>query len=186
MHSMPLHHSDLLSYFDMLFRVLDNLSNLQYLNLSTCHVSVLPESLGNLKMLHTLNISRCISLIKLPQSIIKLPNHKSLVVKSCFPRIEEQIKQSSLDNGLLSLPKKFVSTMAGGVSSNIGQLEGVNPEELEIKFLENVMSLEEVKKVNLPCKSRPSLLFLSWTSNVDGHLMDDESLLGELLPPSTF
>jgi len=185
MHYMPLHHSDLHHYFDMLFRVLCNLSNLQYLNFSACPVSVLPESLGNLKMLQTLNISRCISIRKLPQSILKLPNLKSLVVKNCFPPIEDQIKKSALANGLMSLPKFFVCAMAGGDSSNIMQLEGVDVEELEIKFLENVVSLEEAKKVNLACKSRLSMLFLSWTGNAVDHLVDDESLLGELLPPAT-
>ncbi|KAM3272410.1 hypothetical protein ACQJBY_042514 [Aegilops geniculata] len=185
MHYMPLHHSELHYYFDMLFRVLCNLLNLQYLNFSACPVSVLPESLANLKMLHTLNISRCISLRKLPQKILELPNLKSLVVKNCFPPIEDQIKRSSLANGLMSLPKFFVYNMPGGVSSNIVQLEGVDAEELEIKFLENVVSLEEAKKVNLACKSRLSMLFLSWTGNVVDHLVDDESLLGELLPPTT-
>ncbi|XP_047087725.1 putative disease resistance protein RGA1 isoform X1 [Lolium rigidum] len=185
MHYMPLHHSDLHHYFAMLFPVLCNLSNLQYLNFSACPVSFLPESLGNLKMLHTLDISRCISLRKLPQSILKLPNIKSLVVKNCFPPIEDQIKQSALDNGLMSLPKFFVCAMAGGESSNILQLEAADAEELEIKFLENVVSLEEAKKVNLACKSRLSMLFLSWTGNAVDHLVDDESLLGELLPPTS-
>lgn len=183
--STSLHPSDLLSYFNMLFRVLCKLSNLEYLNLSACPVSTLSESLGNLKMLRTLDISRCISLRKLPQTILKLPNLESLVVRGCFPRIEEQIKESSLANGLLSLPKFFVCTMPGGMSSNIVQLEGVNPGELEIKFLENVASLEEVKKVNLAFKSRLSKLFLSWTGSVNDHLLDDESLLRELVPPTT-
>ncbi|RLN43311.1 hypothetical protein C2845_PM01G36050 [Panicum miliaceum] len=155
--------------------------SLEYLNLSACPVSALPESLGNLKMLRALNISGCISLRKLPQSVLKLPN----LVRGCFPRIEEQIKESSLPNGLLSLPNFFVCTMHGGISSNILQLEGVNPAELEIKFLENVMSLEEAKKVNLASKSRLSKLFLSWTGSVNDHLVDDESLLRELLAPTT-
>ncbi|CAN6304428.1 unnamed protein product [Urochloa humidicola] len=185
MRSTSLHPSDLLCFFNVLFRVLCKLSSLEYLNLSTCPVSVLPESLGNLKMLRTLNISYCISLRKLPQSVLKLPNLESLVVRGCFPRIEEQIKESSLSNGLLSLPKIFVCAMPGGMSSNIVQLEGVNPAELEIKFLENVTSLEEAKKVNLASKSRLSKLFLSWTGSVNDHLVDDEFLLRELLAPTT-
>jgi Leucine-rich repeat (LRR) protein len=183
--STSLHPSELLSYFNMLFRVICILSNLEYLNLSTCPVSALPESFGNLKTLRTLNISCCISLRKLPQSVLKLPNLESLVVRGCFPRIEEQIMESSLTNGLLSLPKFFVCTMSDGMSSNIMQLEGVNPAELEIKFLENVMSVEEVKKVNLASRSRLSKLFLSWTGSVNDHLVDDEFLLRELVAPST-
>lgn len=127
--STSLHPNNILSYLNMLFRVLYKQSNLEYLNLSTCHVSTLSESLGNLKMLRT-----CIYVIKLPQNILKLPNFEALVVRGCYPHIEEQIKESSLANGLLSLPKIFICTMHGGNYSNIVQLEGVNYVELVIKI----------------------------------------------------
>ncbi|KAI5070108.1 hypothetical protein GOP47_0014451 [Adiantum capillus-veneris] len=71
----------------------ENWNALTYLRLLDCGgVEKLPQSLGNLSNLHTLELAYCHSLRKLPQSFLRLSNLKELYLRDC---------------GLEKLPKTF-------------------------------------------------------------------------------
>lgn len=65
-------------------RFFTTLSNLMVLDLNTCDLKTLPESLGTLKLLVHLDLSYNTNLSKLPDSIKSLRNLKHLALKQCL------------------------------------------------------------------------------------------------------
>ncbi|KAL6623608.1 hypothetical protein ACP70R_033487 [Stipagrostis hirtigluma subsp. patula] len=159
------------------------LTNLEHLDLSeNRNLCQLPESLGNLKRLHTLVLSNCPRLKSLPESIAGIML-KFLVVEECSNELINHICSRFSNYALRTLPLFMV--WANDVSSsNLHLLEGVNPPVLNIRFVENVRSLEEAKTIKLADKQNLSKLTLDWTLDAHPHLKD-KNLLGELVPPSS-
>ncbi|XP_062195225.1 putative disease resistance protein RGA1 [Phragmites australis] len=159
----------------------DTLTNLEHLDLSLNRTLLyLPESIGNLKKLRTLDLSGCSALKSLPESVGAI-GLKSLLMEGCSDELIDQAN-SRLHYSLI-LPLFKVRADHVSACSNLNMLEGVNVGELRIRGLENVRFLEEARKIKLLDKSNLSELTLAWTVHAD-RLLDDNDLLGQLVPPS--
>jgi len=151
------------------------LTSLEYLDLShNIYLVDLPESLGDLNKLHTLDLSGCLRLKSLGKRIGQMPSLKLIVLKNC-QELESCQFMVRVDDGPYSS------------SSNLVELEVVDCKELEIHCLEKVKSLEEAQRIRLVEKENMEKLKLCWTvGDVQGFgEVDENDLLGELVPPHT-
>ncbi|KAK3123468.1 hypothetical protein QOZ80_8AG0631410 [Eleusine coracana subsp. coracana] len=158
------------------------LTNLEQLNLSYNRMlKYLPETICNLKKLHTLDVSYCTELKSLPNSI-DASTIKSLLVDGCSDQLMDQVN-SRFSNYSLTLPLFKVSVDDVSGCSNLHQLEDVDASELTIRCLENVRFLETAQRVKLVDKKNLFNLTFAWTSGA-ARLQEDKDLLEQLLPPS--
>ncbi|CAL5046357.1 unnamed protein product [Urochloa decumbens] len=167
-------HND--SYLDFI----GTLINLEILDLSDNELNYLPESIGNLKRLHTLNLWACERLKSLPDSIRGATGLKSLGLEGCSDTLIHQA--NSLLHYSLTLPLFMVRADDISGYSNLHLLEGEDYGELDIRCLENVRYLEEAQRLKMSTKQNLLTLELKWTSYADRHL-EDKDLLEQLLPP---
>ncbi|KAF8665845.1 hypothetical protein HU200_053924 [Digitaria exilis] len=156
------------------------LTCLEHMNLSYSKFKYLPESIGNLKRLHTLDLERCTELKMLPESIRDATGLKSLQMGGCSHELIDQA--NSLLPYSLTLPLFRVSADDVSARSNLHLLESENVAELHIVSLENVRSVEEAETLKLLTKRNLLCLKLAWTQGVD-RLVEDKDLLGQLVPP---
>jgi len=112
------------------------LTNLEHLDLSyNISLVCLPQSIGNLKRLRTLNLGHCEHLRFLPKSIVGATGLKSVVLNGCLQMLIDQAH--SLLHYSLTLPLFKVRADDVGAHSNLHLLEGENVTELHIVSLEN-------------------------------------------------
>uniref|UniRef100_A0ACD5YZH9 Uncharacterized protein n=1 Tax=Avena sativa TaxID=4498 RepID=A0ACD5YZH9_AVESA len=148
-----------------------SLSSLEHLDLShNTFLFDLPQSLGDLNKLHTLDLSGCIRL----KRIGEMKSLKFMALMNC--------------RGLESCNFVVHVDDDNAYSSNIVQLEDVNCQELQISCLEKVRYKEEAQIIKLVEKQKLESLKLSWTldslrSVEERALLEDSVLLGELVPP---
>ncbi|RCV38603.1 hypothetical protein SETIT_8G156000v2 [Setaria italica] len=143
------------------------LTNLEHLDLSWNTFQYLPESIGNLKTLHTLNLKDCLVLETLPESIGCATGLKSVLLDGCQHKLMDQA--SSLLHYSLTLPLFKVRADDISAHSNLHMLEGEN-------------TVEEARRLNLLTKQNLLSLKLVWNLDAYRHL-EDEDLLGQLVPP---
>ncbi|KAJ1269776.1 hypothetical protein BS78_06G002900 [Paspalum vaginatum] len=148
---------------------------LEYLDLShNVFLFDIPESLGELSQLQTLNLSGCVRLKRIEKWMgeKKFPK-KHLVVSNCLGLQTYQFVVHS-DDG------------RAGSSSNLAELKDVSCREVEISCLEKVTSTEEARSVRLVEKKLQKLK-LVWSAASDDVpdvlSLKDEALLAELVPP---
>ncbi|CAO2174010.1 unnamed protein product [Urochloa humidicola] len=161
--------------------VISTLPNLEHLDLSNNRILIsIPDSYCSLRRLHTLDITSCVNLQSLPVNM-GADSSKPLVVKGC-----RHLDMFTLRNNrnLISLPYFVVHVAESKQSSNLLQLEDVNPPQLEISCLENATSVEEARNIKLRGKQSMVNLTLRWTRGKKGYVEDME-LLTELVPPSS-
>ena len=70
---------------------LGNLTNLEHEDLSHNRLQCLPESIGHLKKLHTLDLSYSPMLPPLPDCIISQITVKSLLIEGCSYKLVDQV-----------------------------------------------------------------------------------------------
>ncbi|CAL4888786.1 unnamed protein product [Urochloa decumbens] len=156
-------------------------TNLEHLDLSRNCFPCLPESIGNLKRLHTLDLSRCKHLRSLTMSIGSIDSLEVLVVDDCSEDLKNYIKRSGLKCNPLC---HFVVCRNNNDSvSNLHQIEGINPYELQISCLQKVNIPGEANAIELSNKENLSKLTVHWTMDAD-RVLKDKDVLGELVPPS--
>ncbi|CAM0885207.1 unnamed protein product [Alopecurus aequalis] len=159
---------------------ISTLSNLEHLDLSwNAGLSDIPESIGNLRKLHTLDLLGCYPK-KLPNSMVNMVSLKVLKVDTSVTLDESVL---SLLN-IVSLPKFVVHASSHKCGSNIIRLQPTNPVELTIDRLENVKSAEKAQRVKLTEKQKIEELTLQWTVAA-GRFVDDKEVLEKLVPPSS-
>ncbi|CAL5027875.1 unnamed protein product [Urochloa decumbens] len=146
------------------------LTNLEYLNVcENGNIYTIPETLANLRKLHTLDLSRCGNLQRLPASISEIDSLKFIYTMDC----------TKLDRSTLP---QYSSGMCGESSSYHLDLEYKSDGWLTIRRLENVKSTKQAKAVKLQEKTDIRALALQWTRDAKRYV-DDVKVLRELEPP---
>ncbi|CAL4950476.1 unnamed protein product [Urochloa decumbens] len=161
--------------------IISTISNINHLELSYNYtIYTIPDSFCSLTKLHTLDLTGCRNLRRLPENIGGVDSLKFLIVGDC-----SQLDMSTLrsNKSLISLPNFMVHAAEGERSSNLLLLKDFAPPELNLTCLENVKSVEETRIVELRSKQSMVKLTLDWTSRKKGYVEDME-LLRELVPPS--
>lgn len=159
-----------------------NLTNLEYLSLrENDTIYSIPETLANLRKLHTLDLSFCSSLQRLPASISEIESLKFLYTMECW-----KLDRSTLPSQCMSIsriPPHFVAHNGDGESSSyVFQYEDGNPARLKISRLENVKSAREARTIKPVEKRHITQLALEWTRDAK-RLVEDAEVLRELEPP---
>ncbi|GJN16789.1 hypothetical protein PR202_gb03810 [Eleusine coracana subsp. coracana] len=164
---------------------IDNLSKLEYLNMTSCSkLEHLPSSIGQLQ-LKSLDIQGCFSLYDLPDSISNMStiNYFEATLSSVdlvkFERLREhlQLQGSSL-----------LDVRNNDLWSQIVGFEKTQCHELEVEGLENVKHLEETEQAKLSNNLRLTKLILNWQHDEgslveDADAMADKLVLEKLVPP---
>ncbi|PAN31366.1 hypothetical protein PAHAL_5G414000 [Panicum hallii] len=158
---------------------ISTLSNLEYLDLSRNMVYSIPDSFCSLSKLHTLDLTGCYNLIRLPENVDDMDMLKFLIVKDCRILINTSNLQSN--KHVIPLPEFVVHAAEGEHSSNLVLLKNGSPPELELCCLENVKSVEEARAIKLREKQSMVKLTLAWTT--EKRFVEDMELLRELVPP---
>ncbi|KAK1698404.1 hypothetical protein QYE76_015101 [Lolium multiflorum] len=160
--------------------ICSNLSNLEHLDLSYNYcMSSIPESICNLRKLHTLNLTACIYLQHLPGSIGTMDSLKFVDINYC----RNISKAPQVGNSAISLPHFGVQPGDGHSSSNLVLLQHMDPVVLKLSGLENVKSVEEAQRINLMGKKKLKNLKLEWTREAE-RFVDHKILMENLMPPS--
>lgn len=161
-----------------------NLTNLEYLSLrENDTIYSIPETLANLRKLHTLDLSFCSRLQRLPASISEIESLKFLYTMECW-----KLDRSTLPSQCTSssrIPPHFVAHTGDGESSSyVFQYEDRNPARLKISRLENVKSAREARTIKPLEKTHITRLALEWTRDAK-RLVEDAEVLRELEPPNS-
>uniref|UniRef100_A0A0D9XQA8 NB-ARC domain-containing protein n=1 Tax=Leersia perrieri TaxID=77586 RepID=A0A0D9XQA8_9ORYZ len=165
------------------FECINTLSNLEHLDLSNNkYLHSLPDCFGRLRKLHTLDLSGCGSLKTMPASIGQIDSLKFVHTDACYGLESSTLRV--LNKSSITLPHCVVQANVNGSGSNIVLLQDVNPPNLKISRLENVMSVKEVQKIKLMEKRGIKQLEIKWSKNAK-RFVGDMELLGQLVPPRT-
>jgi len=157
-----------------------HLKYLRYLNLSSGDFETLPEPICKLRNLQILKLDHCQNLQNFPNSLICLKALQHLSLNYCR-------KLSSLPphigklTSLRTLSMYVVGNKRGFFLAELGQLN--LKEELHIKHLERVKSVEDAKEANMLTKCL-NYLGLSWMSTEESQLQGNVEQILEVLQPA--
>ncbi|KAM4082285.1 hypothetical protein ACJW30_11G160700 [Castanea mollissima] len=157
-----------------------DLKHLRYLNLSRTLIRSLPESTSSLYNLQTLILKYCYRLTKLPEKIGNLVNLRHLdieganLIKEMPMGIKELKKLQTLSNFVVG---KDTASKIGDLM-NLESLKGT----LCISHLENVLDVEDARRANLLGKKNLNVLVMKWESELDQRASLD---ILDMLQPST-
>ncbi|KAK9071390.1 hypothetical protein SSX86_009959 [Deinandra increscens subsp. villosa] len=138
-----------------------NLKFLRYLNISRSKIAALPKSIVQLQNLQTLKLTFCENLYELPEGIRYMRNLRDLNIHGC----------SSLDHMPVGMGQlrhlRRLSTFLVGQGVQISELQELNllGGEFSIKGLQNVRSSSQAESANLKRKQNINCLNLSWGAN---------------------
>ncbi|KAM3733808.1 hypothetical protein ACB098_11G165900 [Castanea mollissima] len=157
-----------------------DLKHLRYLNLSRTLIRSLPESTSSLYNLQTLILKYCDRLTKLPEKIGNLVNLRHLDIEGANLIKEMPMGIKELKN--LQTLSNFV--VGKDTASKIGDL--MNLESLKgtlcVSHLENVLDVEDERRANLLGKKNLNVLVMKWESELDQRASLD---ILDMLQPST-
>ncbi|XP_062078961.1 disease resistance protein RGA2-like isoform X2 [Humulus lupulus] len=150
-----------------------NLKHLRYLDVSRTKVKELPHSVCGLYNLETLLLSYCINLTQLPTNISKLINLRHLMtrgtpLKEMPPKICDMINLQRLSNFVLCKND-------GSRIKELGKLDNLRG-SLEISGLAHVREVSDVLEGNLKKKKYLNELILDWNGEADSSTMEREVL----------
>ncbi|CAJ1931549.1 unnamed protein product [Sphenostylis stenocarpa] len=158
-----------------------DLKHLRYLNLSKSDFKTLPDILCKLWNLQILKLDYCKHLQRLPNSLTDLKSLQKLSFKDCH-KLSSLPPQMGKLTSLRSLTSYFVGNEREFFLADLGALK--LREDLDIKNLEKVKSVNDVKEANMSGK-RLSQLRLSWDRNEETKLGEDVEKVLEVLQPNT-
>ncbi|KAM3686002.1 hypothetical protein ACJW31_11G163600 [Castanea mollissima] len=161
-----------------------DLKHLRYLNLSKTRITSLPESTTSLYNLQTLLLKGCNRLIKLPEKIGNLLNLRHLditdvdLIREMPAGIKELKSLQTLSNFVVG---KDTASKIGDLM-NLESLRGT----LRISNLENVLGVEDARRANLIGKKNLDALVMKWKPGLDDLQVARSSLdILEMLRPWT-
>ncbi|KAL5577163.1 hypothetical protein UlMin_018862 [Ulmus minor] len=173
-----------LSYkIDSLPDSLGKLKHLRYLNLSKTSVTKLPDSIGTLYNLQTLLLSRCRNLTRLPSNMGSLINLRHLDT-SDSPLEEMPPKMCNLKK-LHTLTDFVLGKQSGSSIKDLGELQNLHG-RIHVSGLQNVSNVDDAVKANLKNKKNLSELALEWEhQSEEKDSRHKEKVLEALQPPAS-
>ncbi|KAK3119942.1 hypothetical protein QOZ80_9AG0678340 [Eleusine coracana subsp. coracana] len=159
---------------------ISSLSNLEHLKLSNnTKIATLPESIGSLRKLCSLDLSACKNLERLPECMVEMDCLRILYVEGCYSLDKSTLNQSNfigLSNLLIQCERDSRNDLA---------FQHASPDKkLKIKSLELMKSTEVAQRIEQMRKQRIEKLDLEWNRD-DKRSVEDMEVLGKLLPPIT-
>ncbi|XP_047976143.1 disease resistance protein RGA2-like isoform X2 [Salvia hispanica] len=154
------------------------LIHLRKLDISSTRIKYLPDWIGDLHQMQTLNASGR-ELKELPSTLKYLINLRHLYINS-FAKLPAEI--GSLTS-LRTLKYFKVGEKDGWKIEELGSLNGLKG-KLEISNLERVDNKEVAGKASLSHKSKLLKLYLKWNKDREGETPNDENVLEGLQPHS--
>ncbi|KAF3435161.1 hypothetical protein FNV43_RR22248 [Rhamnella rubrinervis] len=155
-----------------------NLKHLRYLDLSRSRIEKVPDATCNLHELQTLLLYSCWNLTYLPTNITTLINLCQLDIRETSLR--EMPPQISNLKNLQSLQEFVVGKQGGSSIKELGKIQDVGC-CLRIGRLENVENVEDASEANLKDKRCVTELKLEWNGNTDD-LHKTREILNRLQP----
>ncbi|KAJ0908106.1 putative P-loop containing nucleoside triphosphate hydrolase, leucine-rich repeat domain superfamily [Helianthus annuus] len=153
-----------------------NLKFLRYLNVSRSKIVALPNSIVQLQNLQTLKLSFCENLCELPEGIRYLRNLRHLNIHGC-----SSLDHMPLGMGQLRHLRRLSTFLVGqGQGVQISELQELNllGGEFSIKGLQNVNNSSQAESANLKQKQNINCLTLSWdwkNKNNENELQENNS-----------
>ncbi|XP_075662066.1 putative disease resistance protein RGA3 isoform X1 [Castanea sativa] len=155
--------------------------HLRLLRIEETNIKALPNSVTKLYNLQTLVIKRCQNLLKLPNDLQNLISLRHIDIDHWY------IKQLPINMGRLTclqtLPFFVIGQDAGHRIEEVGCLSQLRG-KLSIYNLEHVRDKEEAKTANLVGKAGVQKLGFYWNSDRDGNNNDEDVLEGLQPHPS--
>ncbi|KAL5568789.1 hypothetical protein UlMin_025364 [Ulmus minor] len=159
---------------------LGKLKQLRYLNLSKTSFTKLPSSIGTLYNLQTLLLSRCRNLTRLPSNLGSLINLHHLDTRDS-PLEEMPPKMSNLKK-LHTLTDFVLGKRSGSSIKDLGVLQNLSG-RIRISGLQNVNNVDDALKANLKNKKNLSELALEWEGQSEERDSRREEKVLEALQP---
>lgn len=153
-----------------------NLKFLRYLNVSRSKIAVLPKSIVQLQNLQTLKLTFCEKLCELPEGIRYMRNLRHLNIHGCC-----SLDHMPLGMGQLRHLRRLSTFIVGqGQGVQINELQELNllGGEFSIKGLMNVRDSSQAERCNMKKKQNINCLNLSWgckNNNSEDELLENNS-----------
>ena len=156
-----------------------NLKHLRYLDLSHTKITRLPESMCSLYNLEILNLHFCVKLVELPVNMRSLINLRHLDLQ--HTKLPEMPLQMGKLTKLRKLTDFFIGKQSGSNIKELGKLQHLSG-DLSIWNLQNVTDARDSFEANLKGKEHLEKLELVWDCDMDNPLVH-ERVLEQLQPP---
>ncbi|KAJ0860173.1 putative virus X resistance protein-like, coiled-coil [Helianthus annuus] len=183
LHELPLLRVLCLSNFEIseVPSTIGTLRHLRYLNLSRTRITHLPEKLCNLYNLQTLIVVGCRNLAKLPNNFLKLKNLRHLDIRDT-PLLDKMPLGISELKSLRTLSKIIIGGKSGFEVTKLEGLENLCG-KVSIVGLDKVQNARDARVANFSQK-RLSELEVVWTNVSDNSRNEilEKEVLNELKP----